>query len=215
MPNTTAELALHIDQLLPQTQCHRCGYASCKPYAEAIAKGEADINRCPPGGDATIAALARLMGRDFKPLDISRGEHMPPLRAVIREAACIGCTKCMQVCPVDAILGAAKQMHTVIASECTGCELCVPPCPVNCIGMVAAGPDVVPAADSRARAKADRARRRFERRNMRLQRDKAERQAVKLPAADPTRLTREEKKAVIAAAVARVKAKRAARFQSS
>ncbi len=210
-----AELARRIDEYLPQTQCRRCGYAGCRPYAEAIAKGEAEINQCPPGGNTTIAKIARLVQREPIPLDTMRGEHTPPRRAVIDEQACIGCTKCIQACPVDAILGTAKQMHTVIADECTGCELCVPPCPVDCIAMVPAGPNIVPATDARARAKADRARRRFEWRNLRLARDRAERKAAKgLDAMSPGQLTLTEKKAVIAAAVARVKAKRAARAAS-
>ncbi len=124
-----------IDALLPQTQCGQCTYAGCRPYAEAIARGEADINQCPPGGEATIIALADLLGRDPKPLNPEHGAEKPKRVAVIDEGTCIGCTLCIQACPVDAILGAAKQMHTVIASECTGCELCVPPCPVECITM--------------------------------------------------------------------------------
>jgi len=122
-----------IEALLPQTQCGQCGYPGCRPYAEAIARGEADINQCPPGGEATVVALADLLGREAKPL---AAEPKPPRVAVIDEARCIGCTLCIQACPVDAILGAAKQMHTVIESECTGCELCVAPCPVDCIDMV-------------------------------------------------------------------------------
>jgi Na+-translocating ferredoxin:NAD+ oxidoreductase subunit B len=125
-----------IDGLLPQTQCGQCSFAGCRPYAEAIAAGEADINRCPPGGEATIRALADLLERDPKPLDPASGELKPRTVAIIDEPACIGCTLCIQACPVDAILGAGKQMHTVIASECTGCELCVAPCPVDCITMV-------------------------------------------------------------------------------
>ncbi len=125
-----------IDALLPQTQCGQCGYPGCRPYAQAIAGDEADINRCPPGGEATIHALADLLERDPKPLDPERGEEKPKTVAVIIEDLCIGCTLCIQACPVDAILGAAKQMHTVIASECTGCDLCVEPCPVDCIEMV-------------------------------------------------------------------------------
>ncbi len=121
-----------IESLLPQTQCGQCGYPGCRPYAEAIAGGE-EINRCPPGGEATIAALADLLGVEAKPLDAA--EEAVPSVAYIREAECIGCTKCIQACPVDAILGAAKHMHTVIASECTGCDLCVEPCPVDCIEM--------------------------------------------------------------------------------
>jgi Na+-translocating ferredoxin:NAD+ oxidoreductase subunit B len=202
-----------IDALLPQTQCRRCGYAGCRPYAQAIAVGTANINRCPPGGDLTVAALARLLQRDPPPLDRTRGEHAAPRRAVIDEARCIGCTKCIQACPVDAIVGAAKQMHTVIADECTGCELCVPPCPVDCIDLMTAGPDRVPAVDVQARAKADRARRRFEFRKLRLARDQAERAASKRDC-ESCRPTLAEKKAAIQAAVARVKAKRA-RWQGS
>jgi Na+-translocating ferredoxin:NAD+ oxidoreductase subunit B len=125
-----------VDALLPQTQCGQCSFAGCRPYAEAIAAGEADINRCPPGGEATIRALADLLERDPKPLDPASGESRPRSVAVVLEPQCIGCTLCIQACPVDAILGAGKQMHTVIASECTGCELCVAPCPVDCIVMV-------------------------------------------------------------------------------
>lgn len=127
-----------IDARLPQTQCGQCGYPGCRPYATAIAAGEADINRCPPGGESTIQALAELLDRDPKPLDPERGETGEPTVAVIDESVCIGCTKCIQACPVDAILGAARQMHTVIESECTGCELCIEPCPVDCIDMVPA-----------------------------------------------------------------------------
>ncbi len=128
-----------IDAILPQTQCGQCGYAGCRPYAEAMAEGEADINRCPPGGETTVIALADLLGRDPLPLDAEVGEERPKAVAVIDEQSCIGCTLCIQACPVDAILGAAKSMHTVIADECTGCELCVAPCPVDCIAMVPIG----------------------------------------------------------------------------
>ena len=125
-----------IDALLPQTQCTRCGYQGCRPYAEAIAHGEADINQCPPGGAATITALAGLLRRDPLPLNPANGVEGPQLVAAIDEAACIGCAKCLPPCPVDAIIGARKQMHTVITALCTGCELCVAPCPVDCISMV-------------------------------------------------------------------------------
>ncbi|MCX7627094.1 MAG: electron transport complex subunit RsxB [Methylophilaceae bacterium] len=125
-----------IDAILPQTQCGQCGYPGCRPYAAAIAKGEADINQCPPGGEAGVRALADLLGVEPKPLNTAHGVPKPKSVAVIDENLCIGCTLCIQACPVDAILGAAKQMHTVIASECTGCELCVAPCPVDCITMV-------------------------------------------------------------------------------
>lgn len=124
-----------IDALLPQTQCGQCTFPGCRPYAQAIARGEADINQCPPGGQTTIVALAELLGKDPKPLNAEHGVEKPKALAVIDENICIGCTLCIQACPVDAILGAAKQMHTVIASECTGCELCLPPCPVDCIRM--------------------------------------------------------------------------------
>ncbi|MGH8301429.1 MAG: RnfABCDGE type electron transport complex subunit B [Steroidobacteraceae bacterium] len=125
-----------IDAQLPQTQCTRCGYQGCRPYAEAIAGGEAGINQCPPGGPATIEALAALLHRSPLPLNPANGVEGPPLVALIDEAACIGCTKCLPPCPVDAIIGARKQMHTVIAALCTGCELCIAPCPVDCISMV-------------------------------------------------------------------------------
>lgn len=209
-----ANLASRIDALLPQTQCRRCGFDGCHPYAEAITRGEADINRCPPGGAATISALARLLGRDIKALDTTRGEHKSPTRAIIDENLCIGCTKCIQACPVDAILGAAKQMHAVIADECTGCELCLPPCPVDCIALLPTGADAVPAIDTMARAKADRARQRYEFRNLRLAREIAERESARRANKSP-RPTLEEKKAAIRAAVARVKARRAARLDSA
>lgn len=124
-----------INLLLPQTQCGQCSYKGCRPYAEAIAEGRADINQCPPGGDEGIAVLADFLGLPFKPLDPAFGIHKPKQAAFIIEQDCIGCVKCIAACPVDAILGAAKFMHTVIASECTGCELCVAPCPVDCIVM--------------------------------------------------------------------------------
>lgn len=125
-----------IDALLPQTQCTRCGYQGCRPYAEAIAHGEAKINQCPPGGAATIAKLATLLEREPLPLNPAHGAEGPPLVAQIDEAACIGCAKCLPPCPVDAIIGARKQMHTVILELCNGCELCIAPCPVDCITMV-------------------------------------------------------------------------------
>ena len=126
----------NINALLPQTQCGLCGYSGCRPYAHAIASGEADINRCPPGGEAGIEKLARLLKVNSKPLDSSRGVNKARTIAVIDEIRCIGCTLCIQACPVDAILGAAKQMHTVLRRDCTGCELCIPPCPVDCIDML-------------------------------------------------------------------------------
>ena len=126
-----------IDALLPQTQCTRCGYQGCRPYAQAIALGAAPINQCPPGGAATIEALAQLTGLPALPLNPTNGVEAPRKVAYVLEEHCIGCTKCLPACPVDAIVGAAKRMHSVIVSECTGCELCIAPCPVDCIVMVA------------------------------------------------------------------------------
>lgn len=128
-------LADQINGLLPQTQCGQCGYPGCRPYAQAIAEGDA-INKCPPGGQETIDSLADLLDVEPEPLDAEHGVEKEARVALIREDECIGCTKCIQACPVDAILGAAKHMHTVIADECTGCDLCVEPCPVDCIDMV-------------------------------------------------------------------------------
>lgn len=139
MPIAAADMLVErIDRLLPQTQCGQCGFDGCRPYAEALARGEVDIDHCPPGGDAGARALAKLLARPAKPYDRSRGEHKPGLVAQVLEADCIGCTKCIQACPVDAIAGASKLMHSVIAPLCTGCELCIPPCPVDCIVMLPA-----------------------------------------------------------------------------
>jgi len=129
-------LADEIDALLPQTQCTRCGYDGCRPYSEAIAGGQAQINQCPPGGSTTIGALARLLQRETLPLNPVNGVEGPTLVALIDEDRCIGCVKCLPPCPVDAIVGARRLMHTVIAELCTGCELCVAPCPVDCITMI-------------------------------------------------------------------------------
>ena len=125
-----------IEQLLPRIQCAQCGYPGCRAYAEAIAAGRAEINRCPPGGRDTIRGLAELLGRDALPLDTSLGNASMSRRAVIDESICIGCNRCAEVCPVDAIAGLPQRMHTVVAAHCTGCELCLPPCPVDCIAMV-------------------------------------------------------------------------------
>ncbi|WP_122536113.1 electron transport complex subunit RsxB [Pseudomonas graminis] len=190
-------LIQRIDALLPQTQCGKCGHPGCQPYAEGIASGEA-INKCPPGGDETIAALARLLNVPVLQLDIERG-IAPAQVAFIREAECIGCTKCIQACPVDAIVGAAKLMHTVIIEECTGCDLCVAPCPVDCIDMLPLPTTSVPfigdcamdEAQQLVRAvKRGRARQRFDARSARLQRDEqrrqVERQTRQLRSATPT-----------------------------
>jgi electron transport complex protein RnfB len=139
MPGTNADTNQLIEQinlLLPQTQCGQCNYAGCKPYAEAIATGQADINQCPPGGDAGILALSILLNIPSKALNAEHGETKAESVVVIREIECIGCTKCIQACPVDAIVGASKLMHTVLAEYCTGCNLCIPPCPVDCIDIV-------------------------------------------------------------------------------
>jgi electron transport complex protein RnfB len=153
-----------IDALLPQTQCTRCGYRGCRPYAEAIVAGSADINQCPPGGAVTIGALAALLRREPLPLNPLNGIEGALLVAQIDEEVCIGCAKCLPPCPVDAILGAHKHMHTVLLALCTGCELCVAPCPVDCIRMVpraevAHAPPAPGAAENRAR---------FSARNVRL-----------------------------------------------
>jgi electron transport complex protein RnfB len=131
-------LVERLDRILPQTQCGQCGYAGCRPYAQAMADGKAGIDRCPPGSDTGARALAKLLGIDAMPYDRSRGEHEAPLVAVIVEPDCIGCTKCIQACPVDAIVGASKLMHVVVEPLCTGCGLCVPACPVDCIAMESA-----------------------------------------------------------------------------
>ncbi|MDJ0927633.1 MAG: electron transport complex subunit RsxB [Gammaproteobacteria bacterium] len=135
LPADRDTLTRRIDALLPQTQCGQCGYAGCRPYAEAIANGDAAINQCAPGGDLTIRAVAELLGQTPRPLNPVYGEHRGPLVATIDEAACIGCLRCLEVCPVDAILGAPRHLHTVLNDLCTGCELCIAPCPVDCISL--------------------------------------------------------------------------------
>lgn len=175
-----ATLIEEIDARLPQTQCGKCGYGACKPYAQAIVEDAAEINRCPPGGDDVIRELATLLQVEFKPLNPENGEHKPPALALIDEAACIGCALCLAVCPVDAIVGAAKHMHTVIAAECTGCELCLPACPVDCIAMTPA-PEL---SVAQKRESANRARERYEFRQFRLAREREE-QAARLARARP------------------------------
>jgi len=208
-------LAERIDALLPQTQCEQCGYHGCRPYAEAIAAGEADINRCPPGGQAGVDQLAQLLGRESKPLDPDNGVEKPRMLARIIEADCIGCTKCIQACPVDAIVGAGKRMHTVIDDRCTGCELCVPVCPVDCIVL-----DPMPEAQIDA-AHADAARQHFQQREARLARERAKR-AEQLAArkaamhhdaaaADTSAVSAPLSRNAVQAAIERARAKRLAR----
>jgi electron transport complex protein RnfB len=193
-------LADTIDALLPQTQCTKCGFPSCRRYAQAIATGEADLNQCPPGGEAGIAKLSALLGREAKPLNPANGVERPRRVAVIDEARCIGCTLCIRACPVDAIAGAAKLMHTVVTQLCTGCDLCLPPCPVDCIAMVpATGEDAI--WDT---ARADAARARFEHRAARLERERGER-AARARRSDPAA---EKKRAIVQAAIERARARR-------
>ena len=206
-----SSLADRIDALLPQTQCTRCGYQGCRPYAEAIAAGAADINQCPPGGAAGIVKLADLLKTLPKALNPANGVEKPLEVALIDEDLCIGCTLCIQACPVDAIVGAAKLMHTILASWCTGCELCVAPCPVDCIAMVRVEPPRV-----WNDADAALARTRYYARNDRLAADSREREkklaakSTSSPApADPAIAAAEaRKKAVIAAAIERARVQR-------
>jgi len=216
MPSEAVEsLVARIDAILPQTQCGKCGYPGCEPYARAVATGAVEINQCPPGGDALIRRLAELLARNHIPLDPARGVERARHVARIDEPRCIGCTLCIQACPVDAIVGAAKQMHTVIVELCTGCDLCVAPCPVDCIDMVpATGTDVL-----WTRARMDAARERFVRRNERLARNHSERREARTSrptaTAAPGILTAEQKRATIRAAVDRVRTRRAATRRSS
>ncbi len=216
MSDLSKTLADRIEDLLPQTQCTKCGYPACRPYAEAIAAGNASYNQCPPGGAEGIARIAELLGKPVIPINPVHGLERERPVAVIDESACIGCTLCIQACPVDAIVGAAKQMHTVIASLCTGCDLCVPPCPVDCIDMQAATPGRTGWA-AWSQADADAARARHDARTSRLQREKQENDArlagkalAKLAEVDASnaqtdaeRAEKERKRAIIQAAIER------------
>lgn len=219
-----ASLVDAIDAVLPQTQCTRCGYADCRAYAAAVAAGEAGIGQCPPGGAEGVRRLAAVTGRPVVPLDAVHGEEGPLKLAVIDEDWCIGCTLCIKACPVDAVMGGNKRMHTVIEPLCTGCELCVPACPVDCIAMVPAHAGAHPPTGWAAWsvAQADAARARYEARRERLVREQRE-QEVRLQAkaehklahlaeesrlSDPGELDR--KRAVIEAALARARQRRAA-----
>lgn len=214
------ELADAIDAALPQTQCTRCGYPDCRAYAEAIAGGTAGIDRCPPGGAEGVERLARLTGRPVVPLDPACGAEGPLRLAVIDETWCIGCTLCIKACPVDCIVGASKVMHTVVASQCTGCELCVPVCPVDCISMEATSGERT-GWQAWGEAPAAQARDRYGFHTLRVARDrrehderlarKAEAKLADLPnltkLTDPAQI--ESKRAVIEAAIARARARRA------
>jgi electron transport complex protein RnfB len=216
-PLTT--LAATLDAALPQTQCTRCGYPDCRAYAEAMASGEAEINRCPPGGAEGVQRLAALTGRPPLPLDAARGHEGPRGLAVIDEAWCIGCTLCIKACPVDCIVGASKRMHTVIDDQCTGCERCVPACPVDCIAMVPVTGDRT-GWQAWSAAQADEARGRYAFHRWRVERDRREndeRLAAKAAAklADLSAHTQhtdpaviERKRAVIEAALQRARARR-------
>ncbi len=215
----TKTLAHQIEDLLPQTQCTKCGYPACRPYAEAIASGEADINQCPPGGIEGVRRLSSVTGRPIIPINPANGIERPRPVAFIDESLCIGCTLCIQACPVDAILGAAKQMHTILPSLCTGCDLCVAPCPVDCISML----PVTNATgwDAWSQEAADAARARHDFRSERLHREKVENdarlaakalekmRAVTLePTNTPEELAeKERKRAIIAAAIERARQK--------
>lgn len=214
-------LADQIENLLPQTQCSKCGYPACRPYAEAIAQGSASYNQCPPGGAEGVARLAQLLERPLLPLNPANGIERSRTLAVIDEAVCIGCTLCIQACPVDAIVGAAKQLHTVLADDCTGCDLCVAPCPVDCIAMVEVTPERTGWA-AWSQAQADQARSRHDFRSVRLRREKQEnddrlaaKAAAKLKevtAADALtpqeKSEQERKKAIIEAAIERARLKK-------
>lgn len=169
-------LAERLEDALPQTQCTKCGYDGCRPYAEAMARGQAQHNQCPPGGAQGVARLADLLGKPPLPLNPANGVERPRPRALIDESLCIGCTLCMQACPVDAIVGAAKQMHTVVEALCTGCDLCVPPCPVDCIAMVPVTGNLT-GWDAWSQAQADAARERYEQHQARRRREQAAQEA--------------------------------------
>ncbi|WP_313178042.1 electron transport complex subunit RsxB [Massilia sp.] len=218
----TKTLADQIEDLLPQTQCTKCGYPACRPYAEAIANGEAPINQCPPGGIEGVRRLASVTGHPVIPINPANGIERPRPVAFIDESLCIGCTLCIQACPVDAIMGAAKQMHTILPSLCTGCDLCVAPCPVDCISMVPVTETTGWAAWSQEAADAARARHDF--RSLRLQREREENDArlaakalekMKAVTAEETNTPeelaeKERKRAIIAAAMERARQRAAA-----
>lgn len=214
-------LADQLEDLLPQTQCTKCGYPACRPYAEAMADGSASHNQCPPGGIEGVARLAHVLGKKVIPINPVNGVERPRPVAFIDEALCIGCTLCIQACPVDAIVGAAKQMHTIVSDLCTGCDLCVAPCPVDCIAMIEVTPGKT-GWDAWSQAQADAARERHDFRTARLQREKEEndarlaaKAAAKLkevqsetPISDAEKAEQARKKAIIQAAIERARLKK-------
>ena len=218
---TDKSLADQLEDLLPQTQCTKCGYPACRPYAEAMADGSASYNQCPPGGIEGVARLAKVLGKKIIPINPVNGIERPRPVAFIDEALCIGCTLCIQACPVDAIVGAAKQMHTIVTDLCTGCDLCVAPCPVDCIAMVEITPGKT-GWDAWSQAEADTARERHDFRSARLQREKEEndarlaaKAAAKLkevqsetPISDAEKIEQARKKAIIQAAIERARLKK-------
>ncbi len=221
LKSASKSLADLIEDILPQTQCTKCGYPSCRPYAEAIANGVADINQCPPGGAEGVRRLAQLLGKPVIPINPANGLERPRPVAVIDEALCIGCTLCIQACPVDAIVGAAKQMHTVLPEQCTGCDLCVAPCPVDCIAMVNVT-GALTGWNAWSQEQADAARARHDFRANRLRREKAENDArlaakanaklksveAELTVTEQEKSEQARKKAIIQAAIARSQIKK-------
>lgn len=218
MSESPKSLADRIEDLLPQTQCTKCGFPACRPYAEAIADGRAGYNQCPPGGAEGVARIATLLGKPVIPINAAHGEERERPVAVIDEAVCIGCTLCIQACPVDAIVGAAKQMHTVVPALCTGCDLCVAPCPVDCISMQPVTPGRTGWA-AWSQPEADTARKRHDARTQRLKRDKEENDArlaakavaklkevdTSIPASAAEQAEKERKRAIIQAAIERAR----------
>jgi len=211
-----ADLVDRIDALLPQTQCTKCGYPGCRPYAEAIAGGQADIDQCAPGGAVGVEKLAALLGRVRKPLNPVYGAERPLAAALIDENRCIGCTLCIRACPMDAIIGAAKRMHTVLLEHCTGCELCLPPCPVDCIEIVGLqelirrGANIV---DSSAEQRAAQALHRYRLHRLRLQREQREAALTatnERPDQDTAARDIEHRRAAVRSALERARARRAA-----
>lgn len=228
MTDPSRSIADLLEDLLPQTQCTKCGYPSCRLYAEAIADGRANHNQCPPGGMVGVARLASALGKSVIPINLANGTERERPVAVIDELACIGCTLCIQACPVDAIVGAAKQMHTVIPELCTGCDLCVAPCPVDCITMMTVTPGQTGWA-AWSQPQADAARERYHARTARLKREKEEnvaRLATKAVAklkevestqalSDAERAEKERKRAIIQAAIERAQLQKEARAKKS